>query len=191
MRNQDAQMLLWLDLETTGLEPSFDKILEGAFFLSDFSNPFEAITQAYSVTLAWNKDVRMDETVWKMHTESGLIETAKSSTLTLSDLEERICALISPYDKKPYLAGSTIDFDKRFVEFWMPKLHSMIHYRRFDVTMLKLYCQSKGMPKLEKAGKHRALDDIRESIAHGMQCDQWLMTNAQMAPIAVPDSDGL
>ena len=169
----DKKILLWLDLETTGLEPSFDKILEGAFFLSEFSNPFEAITQAYSVTLAWDKSTRMEEVVWKMHTESGLIEAAKASVFTLTDLEERICALITPFKEKPILAGSTIDFDKRFVEFWMPKLHSMIHYRRFDVTMLKLYCEAKGMPRIPKAGKHRALDDIRESIAHGAMCDKW------------------
>ena len=50
----------------------------------------------------------------------------------------------------------------------MPRLEAFFHYRNLDVTTLKIlaeYWAPKVLKSFTKSSSHRALDDIRESIA--------------------------
>ena len=63
------------------------------------------------------------------------------------------------------LAGNSIHQDRRFIENEWPRLNQRLHYRMLDVTSFKLAAESKYGIFFEKQNAHRALDDIRESIA--------------------------
>ncbi len=72
------------------------------------------------------------------------------------------------------LAGSSIHFDHAFLAVHMPRFAARLSHRHYDVSAIKLFCQSLGADKFPKAEAHRAKDDIAESIAHAKACAEWL-----------------
>lgn len=184
--------LLWLDLETTGLDPNKHTILEVACRLADFERPFETSNDAgpYQAVahfdiFRWGMDVsNVDKIVFDMHTKNGLWAECTASEHSLDGIEQQLIEMLGdPYkplvgDDRPILAGSTIGFDLSFLRVHMPRLAERLHYRLYDVTSVKLFCQSLGMPKFPKAEAHRAMPDVLESIAHAKACAEWLATRA-------------
>ena len=67
------------------------------------------------------------------------------------------------------LAGNSIGTDRRFLATQLPEIEDFLHYRSVDVSTVKELCRRwrpevyKAAP--EKKGGHRALQDIRESVA--------------------------
>jgi oligoribonuclease (3'-5' exoribonuclease) len=78
------------------------------------------------------------------------------------------------------LAGSSVHFDHGFIKHWWPQLASRFSHRHYDVSAVKLFCESLGMPRLPKAEAHRAREDILESIAHARECVRWLAVAAEI-----------
>jgi oligoribonuclease len=166
---QDANNLIWIDMEMSGLDPDADRIIEVALVITD-SN-LEIVAQA-PVWVVHQTDAVLDGMdSWNKgtHGRSGLIDKVKASTLTdatvqaeaLAFLREHVSAKASP------MCGNSICQDRRFLARWMPLLESWFHYRNLDVSTLKELCRRwqpdlmKGIPK---EGKHEALADVHESI---------------------------
>ncbi|MBL6630473.1 MAG: oligoribonuclease, partial [Ilumatobacteraceae bacterium] len=113
----------------------------------------------------------MDDVVVAMHTASGLIDEIPHGT-TLSDAESRVLEYVTshvPEPRKAPLAGSSVYVDRMFLARYMPDLDAHMHYRLVDVSSLKELTK-RWYPRAyfntpEKTGNHRALADIRESIA--------------------------
>jgi len=67
------------------------------------------------------------------------------------------------------LCGNSIGTDRRFLARHLPDIEGFLHYRSVDVSTIKELARRwhpeavKSAP--EKAGGHRAMDDIRESVA--------------------------
>ena len=164
-------VLVWLDMEMTGLEPERERIIEVATILTDgqlneiATGPELVIHQSDEILAAmddWNKS---------HHGASGLTERVKGSTVTEAQAEEQTIAFINAHvaaKERPVLAGNSIHQDRRFIRRYMPALEKRLHYRMVDVSTIKELARrwfpsviSKQKPKKET---HRALDDIRESI---------------------------
>jgi oligoribonuclease len=66
------------------------------------------------------------------------------------------------------MCGNSICQDRRFLAREMPQLEGYFHYRNLDVTTLKILAQQ-WAPEVangfNKESSHRALADIRDSIA--------------------------
>lgn len=165
--------LLWLDLETTGLCPRTDSILEIAVSVAELSAPFEAVPALHRVIKFGH--VFEDEFVREMHTANGLAkETASSSATSLRDVEKELVGLFS-LTETYFLAGFSVHFDHSFLNVHMPEFASCLSHRHYDVSSIKLFCQSLGMPPLPRgAGAHRARGDVLEAIAHAKLCRDWL-----------------
>lgn len=168
--------LYWTDLETTGLDAITDDILEVAIAEADFDRPFE-ILRRFTTTLKYTKDMRMVHPfVREMHQKNGLWEACASSGMSPANAEQILMDFVGHGQKSDenVLAGSSIHFDHTFLLHSMPYFGKRFSHRHYDVSAVKLFCQSLGMPKLPKAEAHRAMDDINESIQHAQACNTWL-----------------
>ena len=166
-----ADRLVWIDLEMTGLDPARDEIVEIACIvtesdLTELDAGISLVVKPSDAPLA-----AMDDVVVRMHTESGLINEIPQG-ITLADAEAQVLEYVRshvPDSRKAPLAGSSVYVDRGFLSVYMPDLDSHLHYRLVDVSSIKEISR-RWFPRVyfatpEKKGNHRALGDIRESIA--------------------------
>jgi oligoribonuclease len=164
--------LVWLDLEMTGLDLSRHVIVEVAALVTD--GQLEALDEGIDVIVHQPPEAlaEMDDFVRKMHTKSALIGEIESSTVSLADAGSRALDYIRQHVPEAGVApmcGNSIGVDRRFLDQYLPELDQYLHYRSIDVSSFKELCRRwypavyKKRP--HKAETHRALADVRESIA--------------------------
>lgn len=168
-------MIVWLDLETTGLNPYEDSILEVAIAVQ--GDPYATPTPGSHVL--YYGGTPDDAYVEEMHTKNGLLsecrEVIPQGTYSQHPLvEEWILSQLPGEDGSYTLAGSSVHFDLEFLRRRMPAVADKFSHRLLDVSAIKLFCQSLGMPKLPKGEAHRAAADILESAAHLRACRDWI-----------------
>ena len=167
---QNAENLIWIDLEMTGLDTQNDLIIEIATIVTDSElnelaeGPMLAIHQSDAIMGG------MDEWNTNQHGKSGLTERVKNSTLTVQDAERETLEFLSKYVPKGAspMCGNSICQDRRFMARLMPELEDFFLYRNLDVSTLKELAKrwSPDVAKsVVKSGAHLALDDTRDSIA--------------------------
>lgn len=166
-----ADRLVWIDCEMTGLDPETDELVEIACIVTE--SDLTELDSGISLVIKPNDAplAAMDDIVVRMHTESGLIDEIPNGT-TLEDAQEQVLAYVRshvPDARKAPLAGSSVYVDRGFLAHYMPELDQHLHYRLVDVSSVKELAR-RWYPRVyfatpEKNGNHRALGDIRESIA--------------------------
>lgn len=161
--------LVWMDLEMSGLDPDRCAILEIATIVTDAE--LNVVAEGPDLVIHHEDAVldAMDEWCTTHHGQSGLTAAVKASTISLHEAEARTLEFIAQHTspKQSPLCGNTIWQDRRFIVRHMPTLDAHLHYRLVDVSTIKELAR-RWYPQLRAPGKsdaHRALDDIRESIA--------------------------
>lgn len=161
--------LIWIDMEMTGLDPDTERVLEIATLITDAN--LDVIAEGPELVVHQPDEVldAMGEWCVEHHGASGLTELSRASTLDVAEAERLTLAFVQAHCKPGAspLCGNTIGQDRRFLVRHMPTLERFFHYRSVDVTTLKELCQRwyPALPGIVKAESHRALGDIRESIA--------------------------
>lgn len=166
-------MLIWMDLEMTGLDESRHVIVEIATLVTD--DDLNIIAEGPNLVIHQPDEVmaEMDEFVTNMHTVSGLLEKIKTSTISEAEAMQQTLDFIkehSPEPNKIPLCGNSIRTDRTFLAKYMPEIENWLHYRCVDVSTIKELVK-RWNPGLEHARPksegitHRAMDDIRDSVA--------------------------
>ena len=165
-------MLVWMDLEMTGLDHTSDVIVEIATLVTD--DDLQIVAEGPDLVVHQPDEVlaRMDPFVVDMHTRSGLLTKIRSSTISFEQAGAETLAFIkehAPVERTVPLCGNSIGTDRRFLAAYLPEIEEYLHYRSVDVSSLKELVRRWYPDVLGargwKQGAHRALDDIRESVA--------------------------
>jgi oligoribonuclease len=164
------ERLVWIDCEMTGLDYVSDALIEIAVLVTDFDlnvlgDGIDLVIKPPPEALA-----QMDDYVRTMHEKSGLLAELDAG-ITLDEAEQQVLAYLGkhcPEGSRPPLAGNTVGTDRAFISRDMPTLDAFLHYRIVDVSSIKELAR-RWFPRAyfaapSKAGNHRALVDIQESI---------------------------
>ena len=170
MAQTQADRIVWIDCEMTGLDFKNDQLVEIACIITDAE--LTPVDEGFQIVIKADQAVldRMDPVVVTMHTESGLLPEIPNG-VSLESAESALFDYISdriPEAGKAPLAGSSVHVDRIFLERDMPRVNSYLHYRIIDVSSIKELVR-RWYPKLyfaspTKVGNHRALGDIKDSI---------------------------
>jgi len=163
--------LIWIDCEMTGLSLENDVLVEIAVLVTDselnvIGDGVDVVIKATDAQLA-----AMNEYVTEMHTNSGLI-TEIPNGISTADAEAQVLAYLNASgatEGKSPLAGNSVGVDRSFIARDMPLLNNFLHYRTIDVSSVKELAR-RWFPRVyfaapAKTGNHRALGDIKDSIA--------------------------
>jgi oligoribonuclease len=161
-----------MDLEMTGLDPARNVIVEIATLVTD--DQLELVAEGPDLVIHQPAEAldAMEDVVREMHTRSGLLAAIEASSMSLADAGAATLDFIKAHVPAPRsvpLCGNSIGTDRRFLAVYLPEIEDYLHYRSIDVSTLKELALRwapavlEGAPKKEST--HRALDDIRESVA--------------------------
>ena len=166
---QSRDNLIWIDLEMAGLDPEKERIIEIATLATDSNLNILAEGPNFVISQPIEFLEGMDEWNQNQHGLSGLIEEVKNSNVTSQVAEIETLEFISKYvgEKVSPMCGNTVSHDRRFLSRYMPRLESYFNYRHIDVSSFKEVAVRwmNEAQVYEKKGSHRALGDIKESVA--------------------------
>ncbi|WP_329317607.1 oligoribonuclease [Streptomyces sp. NBC_01262] len=163
--------MVWIDCEMTGLSLAHDALIEVAALVTD--SELNILGEGVDIVIRPPAEAleTMPEVVRDMHTASGLLEELDGG-VTLEEAEKLVLAYVREHvaeSRKAPLCGNSVSTDRGFLARDMPGLEQHLHYRIVDVSSIKELSR-RWYPRAyfnspEKNGNHRALADIRESIA--------------------------
>jgi oligoribonuclease len=182
--------MVWIDCEMTGLSLAHDALIEVAALVTD--SELNVLGEGVDVVIRPPAEAldTMPEVVRSMHTTSGLLEELAGG-MALSEAEQIVLDYVRTHVTEPRrapLCGNSVSTDRGFLARDMPTLEQHLHYRIVDVSSVKELAR-RWYPRAyfnspEKNGNHRALADIRESIA-----ELRYYREAVFVPQPGPDSD--
>ena len=166
-------VLVWMDLEMTGLDVENDAVVEIAV-LATSATTLEPLDGGLTVVVAQPPEVLagMSDFVRQMHERSGLLAEIGTAGLPLEEAGRKALEYIKGHVPEPRtvpLCGNSIGMDRRFLARYLPEIEEHLHYRSIDVSSIKELCRrwyaEPFAARPQKADDHRALPDIRASIA--------------------------
>ncbi len=182
---------MWVDLETTGLDPSKDLILEVCMVLAkgDGLQPvssFEEVVHAFVDLGGVVAELGVDPVVVEMHTRSGLFTACKYLGKGETLVRQRLAAWLDEVERHGVvladtpLGGSSVGFDRSFLSARWPEIEQRFHYRNVDISTVKEMArrwrpdvfESRPAPK----ARHRAYPDILDTLAEARHYRKHLFT---------------
>jgi oligoribonuclease len=171
LRNLRPTHVLWVDLEMTGVNPDKDLILEVAAIITDWDfkefATYEGIIKHKETNI--NKRMKKNSDFWKANPDSkNALLKQNHIGKSLKTIENELIKFIDEHFKAGIpilLAGNSIHMDRRFIIANWPKFDQRLHYRMLDVSAWKVVFEGKYKTKFAKPDNHRALEDIRGSMA--------------------------
>ena len=181
-----ANQLVWIDLETTGLDGLQNDetmgcqkhlILSLAVIVTD--HELNQVDEGIELIIHHDKsaiDAVIDPWCVETHTKSGLLDQVEISTYSLAQAEKMVIDYLNSrgcqsYNRKEksgaIMCGNSIKFDRNFLNAQCPDLDSYFHYRQMDVSAVNLMSRlwrPEVADSVQKQSKHTALADIKESL---------------------------
>jgi oligoribonuclease len=171
--------MIWVDLETFGLNPQSDPVVEVGFKITDLDlvtiDDFQIViwdTPTYDERFEIMKNTLADQYVYKMHQTSGLWEDCQRIGASPDVATEKINTFLEGHGirggEEP-LCGSSVHFDRDMLGAQFPSVFERFHYRIIDNSVLKGLCQAFSpelyvQMDLEPEGLHRVLPDLDDTV---------------------------
>lgn len=157
--------IAWIDIETTGLNPLANEIIEIAVIITDSDlNEIARMStpvKPNSNPLAWPK------WPYEQHCKSGLMGELKSAP-HLNEAQQEVRNFIWRHCGGPDCsvtpAGLNVHFDINFLRKHMPEVTARLHYRHLDMGPFRWAIQRWTDEDIIFNPPHRALDDIAATI---------------------------
>lgn len=167
----NQQRIAWVDVETSGLDAKENELLEIACLVTDTDlNILDE--QGFEAVILHSPDQveKMKQTahpvVLEMHNNSGLWDRLPFGT-PVSSVDLMLYDYIRNFApaQQIRMGGNSVRLDLNFVNEWLPKTYSHLHYRFIDVTTVATLGEWwLNVPIFRKQKAHTAMNDIRESI---------------------------
>ena len=163
-----AELLVWLDMEMTGLDPGVCVPMEVAVIVTD-GQLVELESAQWLVKTSPEKLEQMEPFVARMHSDNGLTERVRAAGRPLAEVDQDLVEVVDRHCPlgDAVLAGNSIHQDRRFIRAYFPELEQRLHYRMVDVSSIKeivdrWYGKEAAYDKPDS--QHTALADTRASI---------------------------
>jgi oligoribonuclease len=168
---RDGDYMVWIDLEMSGLDVERCRILEIAALVTD--SQLAVVAEGPDLVVHQEEGVLAAMDAWNTehHGASGLSAAVRASPIDAAEAERRVLEFVAQHCRagSAPLAGNSVWMDRLFLRRYMPRLEAYLHYRIVDVSTIKELVRrwSPGVAARApaKAERHRALEDIRESVA--------------------------
>lgn len=166
---KNANNLIWIDLEMTGLDPRHDRIIEMATVVTDEQLNVIAEGPVFAIHQSDELLNGMDDWNTNQHNKSGLVQRVKESVITEEMAQAKMIEFLREHtvEGKSPMCGNSIWQDRRFLSAYMPDLEKYFHYRMIDVSTLKELAL-RWAPTIyngfKKDSAHLAMSDIHDSI---------------------------
>ena len=162
--------ILWLDVETSGLDSRFHELLEIGAMLTDFTG--QLLAEPYSALIAKPNLSRVIEEssneAFEMHQKNNLwLELWDACAV--HPLHEISSQLIELLEQAPqglvHPGGTSLYLDLAFVRMELPDVTERLSHQVMDTSSLKLMAEhSQATPPFMRKGLHRALPDAEDAL---------------------------
>ncbi len=165
-------MIVFLDLETTGLLPRSDIVLEvGAVFTDDHLTPIHEFHKVLFCSEYNQKRVYSSSVVQLMHSKNGLWEDAEKSDNNAASVDYELAATMRAFKmENAQLAGNSVHFDRAFMSVYLPDSLQLFSHRQIDISsineMARRFSPELYASRPKGQGTHRALEDAHESLRY-------------------------
>lgn len=168
-----TDLILFVDLETTGNDDDKDEIIEIGLAMID-TEDFEEVAHFSRVIKPSNEAfIRLIENpiVYEMHKANGLLDDiiALKQNPTMRDyspdweIKDWLDEIVDRSTTHIPLAGSGVShFDRKYIDKFLPMFSKRITYWSYDVGVLRRMFDLAGVPRASMEAKsHRGLNDAR------------------------------
>lgn len=159
MTDYTDHLLLWIDVETTGLDTKRDDILEIGYILTDMEgDTLEHVSHTIIRPSMWQwKRRRLPERVRAMHEANGLLDDvdAKGMPARRAMVYDRTLIELAAKRHDAALAdihpaGSSVHFDLAMIDRLMPGMLDGLHHRVLDISSLRMAVDATGQLHAEE-----------------------------------------
>lgn len=186
--------LVWVDIETTGLDPVTDVILEVGVVVTDTDLKILAGPNSWVINPGILPE--MDGFVLKMHTENGLLDEMNDPDIAVKPHQANnyVIKWLRTFGAEPSespMFGSSVHFDRKFLNVHYPEIEEYFHYRNFDVSTLKcahdMWDKTTMKPPTQKKA-HRAAGDVLDTLreAHAYKDIWFAPLNSKLGDVTLP-----
>lgn len=161
------QIMAWVDVETSGLNYDRDVLMEVAIVITD---SLLNVKDGLSVVIYPPLLPLPGSWPHTTHTENDLIDECLHRGVSLAKADSDLSQFLRPWAQPGQvpMCGSTVHFDRRFLERDLPRTASWFHYRNIDVSTVKELWKRwfPGAPEAPRKNEvHRARLDIDDSLS--------------------------